>query len=103
VHGVAKSQTLSQTEQLSTHTPVRKLRTLHSFMYYSVSFQKGFEMGLQQQTYQQCKKKCKMRTKKCSLLERYSLIAMRVNVIGMIEFEIWLQASRQAVPNGMCS
>ena len=49
-------------------------------------------MGLQQQTYQQCKQKCKMRTKKCSLLERYSLIAMRVNVIGMIEFEIWLQA-----------
>ena len=72
------------------------------FMDYSVSFQKGFEMGLQQ-TYQQCKQKYKMRTKKCSLLERYSLIAMRVNVIGMIEFEIWLQASRQAGPNGMCS
>ena len=47
------------------------------YVLFSVSFQKGFEMGLQQ-TYQQCKQKCRMRTKKCNLLERYSLIAMRV-------------------------
>lgn len=78
-----------------------KLRTLllYAFAYSLPHSKRGFGMGLQQQTHQQCKQKCTVRRKE---KEECSLLAIWVNVVGTTGLEIWLQASWQAGPNGMC-